>query len=150
MQAGRSYWAWTAEEWATLIGRDQDGFRKAGPALADAVRPCRAAHAVLLGGFTAFCQPGRLHRRTLAWRVFGRDWVDGEIRRIRPVLAGWGYRPGREDDTLPPMVTRQVFLLNRGQLRTTITAPASCSASCPGRQSCSPASVSCPHTKVTW
>ena len=113
-QSGRSYWAWTDEEWAAVIGRDQDGFRKAVPAWADdAVRPYLAAHAFLLGGFTAFCQLGRLHRLTLAWRVFGRDRVDGEIRRIRSVLAEWGYRLGAEDDTLLPMVACQVFLLNR-------------------------------------
>ena len=58
---GRSYWAWTDAEWAALLGRDQDGFRKAAPAWADdAVRPYLAAHAFLLGGFTAFCQLGRL------------------------------------------------------------------------------------------
>jgi len=113
-QGGRSYWAWADEEWAALIGRDQDGFRQAAPAWADdAVRPYLAAHAFLLGGFTAFCRLGRLHRLILAWRVFGRDRVDGEIRRIRSVLAGWGYRLGREDDTLLPMVACQVFLLNR-------------------------------------
>jgi hypothetical protein len=39
--------------------------------------------------------------------------VDGEIRRNRSVLAGWDYRPGREADTLLPMVTCQVSLLNR-------------------------------------
>jgi integrase len=113
-RTGRSYWAWTDEEWAGLLGRDQDSFRKAAPGWADdAVRPYVAAHAFLLGGFTNFCQLGRLSRLTLARRVFGRDRVDGEIRRIRLVLAGWGYRLGREDDTLLPMVACQVFLLNR-------------------------------------
>jgi hypothetical protein len=34
-QAGRSYWAWTDEEWAGLLGRDQDGFRQTAPAWAD-------------------------------------------------------------------------------------------------------------------
>jgi len=70
-QTGRSYWAWTDEDWAALLGRDQHSFRKAAPAWADdAVRPYLAGHAFLLGGFTAFCQLGRLHRLTLAWRVF--------------------------------------------------------------------------------
>ena len=113
-QAGRSYWAWTDQEWAGLLGRDQDGFRQAAPAWADdAVRPYLAAHAFLLGSFTGFCQLGSFSRLTLAWRVFGRDRVDGEIGRIRLVLAGWGYRLGRGDDTLLPMVACQVFLLNR-------------------------------------
>jgi hypothetical protein len=113
-ETGRSYWAWAEEEWAGLLGRDLDGFRSAAPAWADdAVRLCLTAHAFLLGGFTAFSQLGRLSRLTLARQVFGRDRVDGEIRRIRSVLAQWGYRLGAEDDMLLPMVACQVFLLNR-------------------------------------
>ncbi len=113
-QTGRSYWAWPDEDWAGLLGRDQDGFRRAAPAWADdAVRPYLAAHAFLLGGFTAFGQLGRLSRLTLARLVFGRERVDGEIGRIRSVLAEWGYRLGAEDDPLLPMVACQVLLLNR-------------------------------------
>lgn len=60
-QASRSYWAWTDAGWASVLRRDQDGFRKAVPGWADdAVRPYLAAHAFLLGGFTAFWQLGRL------------------------------------------------------------------------------------------
>ena len=113
-ETGRSYWAWTEEEWATLLGQDQPGFRKAAPGWADeAVRPYLAAHAFLLGGFTAFCRLGGFSRLTLAWRVFGRDRIDSEIGRIRSVLAGWGYRLGRDDDQLLPMVACQMLLLNR-------------------------------------
>jgi integrase len=113
-ETGRSYWAWTDAAWAELLGRDQHGFRTAAPGWADdAVRPYLAAHAFLLGGFTAFYRLGSFSRLTLAWRIFGRDRVNGEIRRIRSVLAGWGYRLGRDDDTLLPMVACQVFLLNR-------------------------------------
>ena len=39
--------------------------------------------------------------------------MDGEIGRIRSVLAGWGYRLGRDDDQLLPMVACQMLLLNR-------------------------------------
>jgi integrase len=113
-ETGRSYWSWTDEEWADLLGRDRHGFRKAAPGWADdAVRPYLAAHAFLLGGFTAFYRLGSFSRLTLARRVFGRDRVDSEIRRIRSILAGWGYRLGRDDDTLLPMVACQVLLLNR-------------------------------------
>ena len=113
-ETGRSYWSWADEEWAGLLGQDQQGFHQAAPGWADdAVRPYLAAHAFLLGGFTAFCRLGSFSRLTLAWRVFGRDRVDGEIGRIRSVLAGWGYRPGRDDDQLLPMVACQMLLLNR-------------------------------------
>ncbi|MFJ7280532.1 tyrosine-type recombinase/integrase [Kitasatospora sp. NPDC098663] len=109
-----SYWSWTDEEWAGLLGQDQRGFRNAAPGWADdAVRPHLAAHAFLLGGFNAFYRLGSFSRLTLAWRVFGHARVDGEIARIRAVLAGWGYRLGRDDDKLLPMVACQMFLLNR-------------------------------------
>jgi hypothetical protein len=113
-ETDRSYWAWTNEQWAGPLGRDQRGFRAAAPGWADdAVRPHLAAYAFLLGGFTAFHRLGSFSRLTFAWRVFGRDRVDGEIGRIRSVLAGWGYQLGRDDDKLLPMVACQMFLLNR-------------------------------------
>jgi integrase len=77
------------------------------------VRPYLAAHAFLPGSFTAFYQLGSFSRLTLAWRVFGRAHVDGEIGRIRSVLAGRGYRLGRDDDQLLPTVACQMLLLNR-------------------------------------
>ncbi|MGW0570315.1 tyrosine-type recombinase/integrase [Streptomyces tauricus] len=113
-QVGRSYWGWTVEEWTQVIGQDQKAFRHSAPAWADdAVRPYLSAHAYLLGGFNEFHRLGSFSRLTLAWRVFGRDRVNGEIGRIRAVLAEWGYQLGRDDDKLLPMVTCQVFLLNR-------------------------------------
>ncbi len=78
--------------------RTSKGSARSAPGWADeAVRPYLAAHAFLLGGFTAFCRLGSFSRLTLAWRVFGRDRVNSEIGRIRSVLAGLGLpaRPGR-------------------------------------------------------
>jgi integrase len=113
-KVGRSYWGWTAEDWAEVIGTDQAAFRRSAPSWADdAVRPYLSALAYLLGGFNDFHRLGSFSRFTLAWRVFGRDSVDSEIGRIRVVLAEWGYRLGRHDDKLLPMVVCQVFLLNR-------------------------------------
>ncbi|MEU3343182.1 tyrosine-type recombinase/integrase [Streptomyces sp. NPDC006668] len=113
-ETGRSYWAWSGEEWAGLLGKDLASFRTSVPAWAEAAaRPQLAAHAFLLGGFADFYKLGKFGRLALAWRVFGRDRVDGEIHRIRTVLAGWGYQLGREDDQLLPMVVCQVLLLNR-------------------------------------
>jgi len=39
--------------------------------------------------------------------------VDAETGRLHQVLAGRGYWLGHQDDTLLPMIARQVFLLNR-------------------------------------
>jgi integrase len=112
-QTGRAFWSWTDEEWAGLIGADLHEFRAAMPHWADdAVRPYLAAHAFLLGGFTAFYRLGSFSRLALAWNIFGRDLVDAEIERIRSVLVGWGYQLGRAEDTLLPTVACQVLLLN--------------------------------------
>ena len=98
-----------------LSARPRPGRLRSGcPCVADdAVRPYLAAHAFFLGGFTGFCQLGSFSRLTLAWRVYGRDRMNGEIGRIRLALAWWGYRLGCGDNTLLPMVACQVFLLNR-------------------------------------
>jgi hypothetical protein len=102
------------QEWVQLLGRDQAEFRRNAPAWAgDEVRPYLAAHAHLLGSFTEFHRLGSFQRLTLSWRIFGRDRVDGEIARVRAVLAEWGYRLGRDDDPLLLMVLCQLFLLNR-------------------------------------
>jgi hypothetical protein len=114
VQVSRSYWAWTASDWLEVIGADQTAFRRSTPAWADeAVRPYLSAHAYLLGGFNDFNQLGSFSRLTLAWRIFGRARVDAEIKRIRVVLGDWGYRLGRDEDKLLPMVVCQVLLLNR-------------------------------------
>ncbi|MCK8669784.1 tyrosine-type recombinase/integrase [Rhodococcus sp. NPDC003382] len=110
----QTFWGWSTQEWVELLGRDQAEFRRNAPAWAgDEVRPYLAAHAYLLGSFTEFHRLGSFQRLTLSWRIFGRDRVNGEIGRLRAVLAVWGYRLGREGDTLLPMVLSQLFLLNR-------------------------------------
>ncbi|WP_219912474.1 tyrosine-type recombinase/integrase [Nonomuraea fuscirosea] len=113
-QSGRAYWGWTAEEWVEVVGADQAGFRRSAPAWADdAVRSYVANHAYLLGAFNEFHRLGSFQRLPLARRIFGRTRVDSEIRKVRAVLAGWGYQLGRDDDKLLPMVVCQLFLLNR-------------------------------------
>jgi hypothetical protein len=111
-ESGRTFWDWSHAEWADLLGRTQDEFRRqAPPWVGDEVRPYLAAHAYLIGGFTAFHELGSFQRLTLAHRIFGQKHVEAEISRVRAVLAGWGYRLGDEQDTLLPMVACQVFLL---------------------------------------
>ncbi|MEY9862952.1 integrase [Catenulispora sp. GAS73] len=110
-ETGRTFWAWTPQEWTCLLGRTQTDFRRDAPSWAgDEVRPYLAAHAWLLGGFREFHDLRSFQRLTLSWRIFGRDRVDAEIARIRAVLTSWGYKLGEEHDTLLPAVVSQVFL----------------------------------------
>ncbi|WP_206062242.1 hypothetical protein [Nonomuraea basaltis] len=39
--------------------------------------------------------------------------MSNEIAQVRAVLEEWGYRLGRDDDTLLPMAACRLFLLNR-------------------------------------
>jgi integrase len=111
-ESGRTFWAWSHADWTDLLGRTQVEFRRQAPSwVGDEVRPYLAAHAYLIGGFTAFHELGSFQRLTLAHRIFSQKHVEAEIARIRAVLAGWGYRLGDEQDTLLPMVACQVFLL---------------------------------------
>jgi hypothetical protein len=67
--------------------------------------------AYLPGGFTALDRAGRCHRRSLAWRVSGKEPVEDAIGPIRDVLAGWGcHRRGERDLTA---LACQVLLLSR-------------------------------------
>jgi integrase len=112
VETGRTFWAWSHTEWTDLLGRTQVEFRRqAPPWVGDEVRPYLAAHAYLIGGFTAFHELGSFQRLTLAHRIFGQEHVEAGISRVRAVLAGWGYRLGDERDALLPMVACQVFLL---------------------------------------
>lgn len=111
---GRTFWGWTEDEWAHLLGRDQTDFHRNAPAWAgDEVRPYLAAHAYLLGSFTGFDRLGSFQGLTLARQIFGRDRLNNEIAQVRAILDEWGYRLGRDDDTLLPMVACRLFLLNR-------------------------------------
>jgi integrase len=113
-EMGRSFWGWTTQEWVQLLGHDHAEFRRNMPAWAgDEVRPYLAAHAYLVDSFTEFHRLGSFQRLTLSWRIFGHERVDGEIMRIRAVLAEWDYQLGRDDDKLLPLVVCQLFLFNR-------------------------------------
>ncbi|MFI6777503.1 tyrosine-type recombinase/integrase [Nocardia sp. NPDC050412] len=113
-ETGRTFWGWSSDEWAHLLGRDTTEFRCNAPDWAgDEVRPYLAAQAYLLGSFSEFHRLGSFQRLTLSWRIFGRDRVDGEIARVRKVLAQWGYQLGRDDDVLLPAVLCPLLLFNR-------------------------------------
>ncbi|MEU7835651.1 tyrosine-type recombinase/integrase [Nonomuraea sp. NPDC049129] len=108
---GRSFWDWSEQDWIDLIDPDGENFRRTWPGQIGAnVRPFLIAFAYLFGEFTAFDRIGRFHRPSLAWRIFGREPVDGAIGQIREVLTGWGYTV--REGYLAASVC-QMLLLNR-------------------------------------
>jgi hypothetical protein len=113
--------AWSVQDWAGLIGTGAGELRQSWPGqVGSSARPYLLVYAYLLGRFTAFDRVGRFHRRSLAWRVFGKEPVDDAIAQIRDVLAGWGYHRRCEQD-LTALVCH-VLLLNRSPLLEDLSA----------------------------
>jgi hypothetical protein len=94
-ETSRSYWSWAEGEWAGLLGQDQQGFRKAMPGWGDdAVRPYLAAHAFLLGGFTALLPARELQPPHPGLARF-RPRARGRRDRPHPLRAGGVGLPAR-------------------------------------------------------
>jgi hypothetical protein len=86
----RAYWAWSAQDWASLIGTGAGDLRQSWPGqVGSSARPYLLVYAYLLGGFTAFDRVGRFHRRSLAWRVFGKEPVDDAIVSRSKIESAW-------------------------------------------------------------
>jgi integrase len=107
-----TYWSWSEEGWARLIGQDWREFSRPWPKWVDAsVRSDVIAYSYLLCGFGAFHRLGGFNRLALAYRVFGREALQIAQERIAAKLEAWGYRSAR----VPEMRTAiaQVLLVNR-------------------------------------
>ncbi len=92
---GTSYWGWSAQDWARLIGSGAREFERSWPGWVDGtIRPYITAYAYLLAEFTSFQMLGHMDKLPLAWRVFGKDTVDNVVARVSDTLRTWGYRVG--------------------------------------------------------
>lgn len=90
---GRSYWAWTTEDWAQLCGSSAEAFLAARELPTETtVRPFLLALAYLLGSFEAFQLLGTFNRLHLARLVFGAEAIEESMRQASAVLDQWGYR----------------------------------------------------------
>lgn len=114
---GRAYWAWTAEEWAALIGASAEEFRAASALPTETtVRPFAIALAYLLAGFDRFEQLGNFNRLHLAKLVFDPDEVERSISHATRTLDAWGYRGIPLQKHLLRGTFSQAFLVNRSPL----------------------------------
>ncbi|MDA8297688.1 MAG: site-specific integrase [Actinomycetota bacterium] len=114
---GRSYWAWTADEWGRLMGSSAEKF------LADralptetTVRPFVIALAYLVAGFDRFEQLGTFNRLHLAKLAFGADVVESSIGQATETLDAWGYRGTLLQKHQLRGTFSQAFLVNRSPL----------------------------------
>lgn len=111
---GRSYWAWTADDWADLCGSSAAEFAAAQPLPTETtVRPFLIALGYLLGGFDAFERLGNFNRLHLAGLVFGAATVEDSLRQAGEVLEQWGYRSVLSGRHRLRGVFSQALLINR-------------------------------------
>ena len=90
----KTFWAWTAAEWAETLCPTHTLFVKRHCKVTPSLRTCRP-HLFALGylcGCVKDCRPlGRFHTLRLAQKVFGQDRVNQSVQRITEVLTSWGY-----------------------------------------------------------
>lgn len=111
---GRSYWAWTATDWADLCGPGAAAFVDAQPLSTETtVRPFLIALGYLLGGFDDFERLGTFNRLHLAGLVFGATTVEDSMRQAGGVLEQWGYRSVLSGKHRLRGVFSQALLINR-------------------------------------
>ena len=111
---GRPWWAWTAEEWAGLLGASAEEFQAERVLPTETtVRPFTVALAYLLSGFDRFEQLGTFNRLHLSNLVFGTEVVESSLGRVAEVLDQWGYRGSVAAKHQLRGVASQAFLVNR-------------------------------------
>jgi integrase len=109
-----SYWGWSPQSWARLIGTDRASFTAGWPPwLQPFTRPYVTSLAYLLCGFTNFELIGSYGRLALARRVFGQQPVQDALDEISTMLDGWGYRSTSGSHHGLRRVLCEVLLLNR-------------------------------------
>jgi hypothetical protein len=112
-QTGRSYWGFTAWEWARLLAASAEEFLQARALPTEiAVRPLLVALAHGLAGFTDFQHLGTFNRLHLARLVYGADPVAQSLRRAGEVLDQWGYCGARTTSRWHGALS-QALLINR-------------------------------------
>lgn len=113
----RSWWAWSSNDWAGLVGASAEEFLAAQALPTETtVRPFAVALAYMLGGFDRFEQLGTFNRLHLARLVFGADVVDSSIARAAARLDAWGYRVPEVAKHRLRGVLSQALLVNHSPL----------------------------------
>jgi integrase len=115
-ELGRSWWGWSAWDWARLACASSAQFRAAQPLPTETtVRPFLVALGYLLGEFAEFQHLGAFNRLHLAELVFGPAPVERAMEQVAEVVARWGYRSQtREDGRFRvPGILAQALLINR-------------------------------------
>lgn len=87
---GRSFWAFSSEDWHEMLGGDYYAYVRQHGATANA-RQQLIAVAYLLCGFAGLHALGRLAHHSLAEKVFGAVIVNAVVTDVLDDLQTWGY-----------------------------------------------------------
>lgn len=88
----RTYWGWTAAEWAETLGPTERQFDQRYH-LGSGCRQQVMAVAYLVGHVDDLAALGLFDRLALAQKVFGATRVDRTVQMVLDALAHWGYSP---------------------------------------------------------
>jgi hypothetical protein len=100
---GKTFWAWSEEEWIDIIGSSYDAFaRRYGRRYGVGQHPTRRELPVLA---YLLCSPatidpllGPFAIAPIARKIFGEETIDTQVKRLSAVLDTWGYREKNHHD----------------------------------------------------
>jgi hypothetical protein len=86
-----SYWVWSREEWLETLCVSNKNFRVRFQWTSGNARHALVTSTYLLGLFDDFRTLGLIDRSALACRVFGREWIEAQIKQVIDVIRSWGF-----------------------------------------------------------
>ena len=90
-QRQTSFWAWPRQVWLEILGPTARSFHVRYKWTTTHGRHALVATAYLLGLFDDFRALGIIDRTALACRVFGRQRIHAQIKRVVDVIRSWGF-----------------------------------------------------------
>jgi hypothetical protein len=86
-----SFWVWPREIWLEILGPTARSFHVRYKWTTTHGRHAMVAATYLLGLFDDFRALGIIDRTALACRIFGRQRIQAEIKRVIDVIRSWGF-----------------------------------------------------------
>lgn len=106
-----SYWAWSREEWIEILRPTGRDFTARYTWTTRHARHALVTSTYLLGLFDDFRALGIIDRTALACRIFGRQRMQAQIKRVVDVIRSWGYSRSMAKDVQWALCS--VLLANR-------------------------------------
>jgi hypothetical protein len=106
-----SFWVWPREVWLEILGPTAGSFHIRYKWTTTHGRHALVTATYLLGLFDDFRALGIIDRTALACRIFGRQRIQSQIKRVIDVIRSWGYSRWKAKDIQWALCS--VFLANK-------------------------------------